>query len=118
MASEIIKNPPQWAGIDSREANKWIDENIRPIAENVDDFFQVIIGFEQFLQEILDFAITFLQGIKNPLIALIQALIDALRAIINDLSQAGFYFTLDSVFKDPSSLKEIGKFEGGYSPKI
>ena len=115
MASEIIKNPPQWAGIDSREANKWIDENIRPIAENVDDFFQVIIGFEQFLQEILDFAITFLQGIKNPLIALIQALIDALRAIINDLSQAGFYFTLDSVFKDPSSLKEIGKFEGGYS---
>ena len=72
--SDIIQTPPVWTGIDTKEANKWIDENIRPLAESVDDFFMTIVTFEQFLQEILDFAITFLLGIKNPLIALIQAI--------------------------------------------
>jgi len=113
--ADIIQNPPEWFGVDTRKANEWIDNTIKPVAQSVDEFFQTIIGFEQFLQEILDFAITFLQGIKNPLIALIQAIIDSLRAILNDLSQAGFYFTLDSALKDASSFKEISKFEGGYS---
>ena len=114
MANSPIKTPPEWIGIDTKNANKIIDETIRPIAESVDDFFAVIIAFEQFLQQILDFAITFLQGIKNPLIAMIQALIDLFRAIINDLTNAGFYFTLDNSFNG-ASWKEIGKFEGGYS---
>lgn len=113
MASPPFHDPPRWIGLDTSKANEWIDENVKPIATQVDNFFQVIIDFEQFIQEILDFAITFLLGIKNPLIAIIQAIIDLLKSIVNDLKNAGFYVTYDNAFK--AKKLEVGRFEGGYS---
>lgn len=64
---------------------------LEPIREGVDSFFGLLVNTLTILSNILEVAKVFANGLLDPQIALIKALIDQIKNLLNDLRQAGVY---------------------------
>ena len=106
--------PATWVDLaDTDKANKWLDENLKPVQERVDKVYSVVIGFFEMLLKGLEFVETLLVGIQDPISLILQEIIDIVEAILKDLRNAGFYITWDDAWKK-TPLKPKN-FEYGYS---
>ena len=61
----------------------------------VNDFAELLVAGLEIVNLALEFAKAFIRGFLDPLLALIQAIIDEIVAIIRDLREIGIYITSD-----------------------
>ena len=112
MAELNALPPPTWVDIvDSDKANKWIDDNVKPIQEAIDGAYAFLISIFETLSEGLDFVSSLLIDITDPISLILNKIIKVIKTLLQDLRNAGFYITWDSAFK---TLPNFSKFSGGY----
>lgn len=100
---------PEWVSI---SVNFDIFEPLRPPIQSVLQFLEVIVTI---LEVILDILKTFFLDLLNPIKAIVQALIAALRAIINQILSSGFAVLLvHPDFSQPDYAGVLYSASGGY----
>ena len=102
---------PTWVSLDTGGVNKWIDEKVSPAIEAVDSAYTFLMELYSYSVEALDFVVTKLQVLDNPLLALLRQIISLVEGIVNDFRNISLYATYDRAISAPFKL---GKFAGGY----
>ena len=72
-----------------------VPDYLEDIRDVVNDFAEYLVALLEVMNAVLDFAKAFIRGYLDPLVALIQILIDEVMAILRDLRQIGVYITGD-----------------------
>ncbi len=88
-------------------------EPIYPVLEGIDGILSALITILNIVQKILDVIKVFLIGLLDPIRALIELIIEEIRAIIRDLRQIGLYYAGDIEIIDPKN--NFADIIGGYS---
>jgi hypothetical protein len=98
--------PTDLTGITGSEAvgeitNQWgtisfeVPDFIKPIRDNINNAFQFLISVLDIALKILNFIKSFLIGFLDPIVAAVQAILDEITALVNDIRQMGLYMTGD-----------------------
>ena len=76
MAELNALPPPTWVDlVDSDKANKWIDDNVKPIQEAVDGAYAVIIEIFEVISKGLDVVSSLLIDFSDPLSLILDKII-------------------------------------------
>ena len=87
MANELVG---QWGTATLR-----VPDYLEDARDAVNDFAEYLVAGLEVLNVVLEFVKAFIRGYLDPLIALIQLIIDEIMAILRDLRQIGIYMTGD-----------------------
>ena len=85
---------------------------LEPVRDAVNTFFSILINILNILLAVLEVLKVFIGAFLDPIIALIKALLDLIRQILNDLRNAGLYIHGDFyVIKGPDFKELRGGFQ-------
>ncbi len=105
--SNGIVAPGKWATV-----TFVVPDKLEKIREQINDFFELVNLALEIVNLTLEFAKAFLTAYLNPLDLIIQAILDEIRALAEDIQQLGIYITHDlALFNDWPPLD----LEGGFS---
>jgi hypothetical protein len=83
-------------------------DTLSSLKKSSDSFFEVVLlGFE-LVNAVLDLVASFLADVTNPIKIIVDAIVSVLNSFIEDLRNAGFYWTWDR------PLNDLSKLFGGY----
>lgn len=72
-----------------------IPDYLEGVRDAVNDFADLLITFLEIANAVLEFAKAFIRGFLDPLVAIIEAIIDEILSLLRDLRQIGLYITGD-----------------------
>ena len=87
-----------------------VPDFIKPIRETINNAFQFLISVLDIALKILNFIKSFLIGFLDPIIAAVQAILDEITALVNDIRQMGIFITGDWKLLDFPPNELLGGF--------
>jgi len=72
-----------------------IPDFLKDLREGINDIAEFLVSVLDLVLAAMDLAKSFLTGYLNPILAIVQAVIDELEALLEDLRKLGFYVTGD-----------------------
>lgn len=92
--------PGQWGTISLE-----IPDFLEKIRKTINDVAEFLVSILDIMLAILQLAKVFLIGFLDPLVAMVQIIIDEIESLLRDLRQLGLYLTGDwGLFEDPEQL--------------
>lgn len=112
-----MPNPEQGGGPLDQTGGTWgtiefvTPDFLEPVRDAVNTFFTVLINILNILLAVLEVLKVFIGAFLDPIVALIEALLDLIQQILNDLRNAGLYIHGDFYIIKGPDFKEL---RGGF----